>query len=110
MDPRMMVLYGSKEVADLALETAKQALERLKQSIGAVAGVGQFIVEKGLGGLIDIKKASFMASLSAANGGTVSMSLTLKFMNQTQQTLSLNFNFNNPLSSAQDLAKRLLPS
>ena len=110
MDPRMIALYSSKETADLALEAAKGSLDALKKSIGAVADVGQFIVEKGLGGLIDIKKASFSASLNAVKGGRVSMSLTLKFMNKRQQTLSLSFNFHDPLSSAQDLAQRLLPA
>lgn len=110
MDPRMAGLFTAKGTADASLYAATQFLEGLKISIGAMVDVATFITNYGLGGLVDVKSASFEAHLSMAKGGDVSMQVSVSLMGQKAQDLSFNFNFNDPLSGAKALAKSLMPS
>lgn len=110
LDPRLSSLYLSKETAEAGLDAAYLFLEGLKKSIGAVADVGTFIAEAGLGGLLDVKSAMFEGSLQATSGGSVSLQLSVSFMQGQPQSLTLAFNFQSPLAAAEDLAKKLLPA
>ena len=110
LDPRLSSLYTAKETANAALEVAELTLEGVKRSVGAVAEVSSFIVSAGLGGLLDVKSASFEGSLQATQGGSVSMKLAVVFMQGKPQNLSLAFNFKSPIAAAEELAKKLLPS
>ena len=107
-DVRIAGLFTARETATAALSVATQTLQGLKVSIGSIADVGQFIVKYSLGGLLDVKSARFEATLMAARGGSVSLALTLVFMQGQPQTLALAFNFYDPLSGAKALAKQLL--
>jgi peptidoglycan hydrolase CwlO-like protein len=108
-DPRIVGLFTALGTATGALQAANLVLEGAKQTVGGMADVAQFIVDAGLGGILDVRAASFEAALSAAHGGAVAMSITLSFMKQAPQTYSLDFSFHNPLSAAEALAKQLLP-
>jgi hypothetical protein len=108
-DPRIVGLFTALGTATGALQAANLVLEGAKQTVGGMATVAQFIVDAGLGGILDVRAASFEAALSAAHGGAVAMSITLSFMKQAPQTYSLDFSFHNPLSAAEALAKQLLP-
>ncbi len=94
-DPRVAALFAARETANGALEIAKFGLEGVKQSVGAMAEVGQYIVDFGLGGLLDIREASFEGSLTATNGGHVTLAMTLSFMGDPH-TLTLPFSFHDP--------------
>ena len=106
-DPRVAALITAKGAAIGVLEAAKLALEGLKATIGGLAEVGEFIVNVGLGGLIDIREASFAGRLSALNGGGVSMHAKLTFMDQPQE-VSFSFDFNDPVKGALELANKLI--
>jgi CBS domain-containing protein len=108
-DPRMVGLFTARETANAGLEAANLVLEGVKQSVGALADVSEYIVEHGLGGLLDIRSASFEAGLNAAAGGRVSLQTELVFMGKEQE-FAFQFNFENPLASAQDLSRLLLPT
>jgi len=108
-DPRVAGLFAARETANGSLEVAKLALQGVKLTVGAAAEAGEFIVKYGLGGLIDIREAMFEGSLSATQGGRVSLAVKLTFMDKPQ-SFAFSFNFNDPLSSAKDLAKKLLPA
>ncbi|NEQ32208.1 MAG: hypothetical protein F6K04_14605 [Leptolyngbya sp. SIO4C5] len=108
-DVRIAGLFTARESATAALYTATQFLEGIKISVGAMADVGQFIVDVGLGGLLDVRSAQFEGSLDATQGGNVMMAIELVFMQGQPQTLSLAFAFGNPQQAALDLAKKLLP-
>ncbi|MGQ4646024.1 hypothetical protein [Lyngbya aestuarii] len=110
LDPRIAGLIAARETANVVLEAAELFLEGLIKTMGAIAEVGKFIIDFGLGGILDIRAASFEGSLSATQGGSVALSLTVVFMNKSPETLNLNFNFNDPLSGANALAKKLLPN
>jgi len=109
-DPRIVGLFTAYGTATGALQAARGVLEGVKLTVGGLADVGQFIIDVGLGGLIDVKSASFKASLAAANGGRVAMSVELLFMKKERRTLTLDFSFADPLSAANALAKALLPA
>jgi multidrug efflux pump subunit AcrA (membrane-fusion protein) len=109
-DPRMVGLFTAYGTATGALQVAQGVLEGTKLTVGGLADVGQFILDVGLGGLIDVKSASFRTSLAAANGGRVAMSIDVLFMKKERRTLTLDFSFADPLSAANALAKALLPA
>ena len=108
-DPRIIALFTARETATAGVQAAYYTLEGVKEAVGAMADVADFITQYGLGGLLDIRSAYFEAYLNAAQGGSVAMDLSLVFMKQSQR-LQFGFNFNNPLDSAQDLAKMLMPA
>lgn len=109
LDPRMVVLFAAKGTANGLLDAANLALTGVKRSVGAVAKVGQYIADKGLGGLVDVRRASFESSLNAARGGRVALQLNLRFMGKPKK-LAFDFNFHDPVKSAGHLAKQLLAS
>jgi hypothetical protein len=107
MDPRIAALFTARETANGTLELATLSLEGVKLTVKAAAEAAEFIAKYGLGGLIDIREAMFEGSLSATQGGRVSLAVKLTFMNKPK-SFAFAFNFNDPLSSAKDLAKMLL--
>jgi hypothetical protein len=107
-DPRVAALITGRETATAALSLANQTLEGLKVSLGALAQVGDYIVKNGLGDLLDVRAASFEATLDAAQGGNVNLSADLVFMG-TPRSVRFDFNFQNPLQGAQNLAQVLMP-
>jgi len=106
-DPRILALFTAKETANAALEVAKFALEGVKVSVGGLADVATFITTYGLGGLLDVRAASFEGQLNVIHGGQVAMALKLDIMQQPV-ALQLRFNFNQPLASAKVLGEDLL--
>jgi hypothetical protein len=107
-DPRVSGLIVAREAATGALKVANGTLEGLKVSIGAMARVGDYIVKNGLGALLDVRAATFEASLSVAQGGRVALAADLVFMG-SPRSVQFGFDFNDPLRGAQDLAQILMP-
>jgi len=107
-DPRVSTLIAAHETTKLVLEGADGTLEALKQGIGAAADVGTFIVEAGLGGLLDIRRIHFETAVSASKGGIFDLQIELVFMEQPPRTHELSFDFDNPLEGALRLAEQLL--
>lgn len=106
-DPRIVALFTAKESAVIALEAAKGFLEAVKAGVGGFEKVSTFIVEAGLGGLVDVRKAAFEGQLNIVKGGQVSLFLQVDFMKQPH-ALHVAFNFHSPLDGAKALAERLL--
>ncbi|MEG4252794.1 hypothetical protein [Microcoleus sp. Pol10D4] len=109
-DPRILGLFTARETAQGALNLAILTLEGIKKSVGAMADVGQFIADVGLGGLLDVKSAQFEGTLEATQGGSVLMAIEVVFMKGQSQHLALSFNFMSPQQAALELAKKLLPA
>lgn len=106
-DPRIVALLTARTTALGALEAAKAVLQATKEAVGGLADVAQFITDVGLGGLIDIRSASFEGYLSAAAGGRVALELSLTFMDRPHR-LALAMDFHDPLDAAGDLARQLV--
>jgi peptidoglycan hydrolase CwlO-like protein len=106
-DPRILALFTAKESANASLIIANEFLEGIENAVGGIATVSTFIVEKGLGGLLDVKKAMFEGQLNAVKGGRVALALSLELMGKPHD-LMLAFNFHSPLSGAKELGDKLL--
>ncbi len=106
-DVRIAGLFTARDTANAALELAKLTLEGLKEAVGTMADVGEFIAEKGLGGLVDVKEASFEGNLSMVNSGYVSLSVKIVFMGKESEH-SFAFNFHNPVAGVKLLVQDLV--
>ncbi len=106
-DVRIIALFTIKEGADAVLVFADSFLEGVKQTAGGMAEVGSFIVEQGLGGLLDIKRARFEGDLNIVQGGSVSMAIDLELMSKDMQ-FDLAFNFHEPLKAIEKLVEELV--
>lgn len=106
-DPRIAGLFSVLGVATGGLQSAKLILEGIKQSVGGLAEASSFIVEYGLGGLLDIKRLYFEGSLNIVKGGNVAMAVQLVLM-KNNVNLDLAFSFHDPLKSADILVQKLL--
>lgn len=109
LDPRMVALNGAYLTATAALTVAREFLSTTQKVVGAAATIGNYIVNCGLGGLLDIRAAKFEANLSQAAGGYISMEMELVLMGELQ-ILELDFNLKDPLANARTLARKLLPA
>lgn len=131
--PEKGSLWTSYEAAKLALEGYRKTLEKLRDAIdwskkegyekladaatAVINGVeaasmgskkaAKFIVEYGLGGLVDVKSAEFSGALNALSGGKVSMKSNLKYLDE-KYSLSYSFSFGSPMAAARSIADSLL--
>lgn len=109
LDPRISRLFIARDTATAALTVAQETLRVLRNGIGAIATIGEFIVRMGANSVLEVRSARFEAELSQISGGQVLMALDLKFMNENRN-ISFDFNFNDPLGSSKALGQFLLPS
>jgi peptidoglycan hydrolase CwlO-like protein len=106
-DPRVAGLIAARETATVALKAANGTLEGVKVTVGGALSASEYIAKFGLGGVLDVKAASFEASLSVAKGGSIMMSADVVYLGQAQ-SLAFGFNFNDPVAGARNLANKLL--
>lgn len=95
---------------NIAANTVKLSGEIVKGFETASTGsmqAAKWIVDKGLGGVVDVKSAEFAGRLDAVKGGNVSMAVNVKFLNDSHHA-GFAFNFNDPASGAKALADLLL--
>ncbi len=126
-------LKGSKETADGVLSGYKKTLDGLSKAVDwskrniaantvaasrtvldgfdkATTGsmkAAKWIVDKGTGGVVDVKSAEFAGQLDALKGGNVTMNANVKFLNEDCNA-GFAFNFSDPLSGAKKLGDMLL--
>jgi hypothetical protein len=107
MDPEIVGFTAAMGTAQLGLQAAEGILEATRVTVAGTLEVSQYIVHYGLGGLIDVRKASFAAGLDAAHGGEVRLSADLEFLGNPQH-VEFDFNFGDPLSGVENLVKELV--
>jgi hypothetical protein len=107
LDAVLVGLYAARATADGALKVADAVLQKIKEALGRVAAISDFVAQHGSGALVEVRGAKFSASLSAAAGGSISLELDVAYLGKLA-TLQLDFNFNDPLASAQALGRALL--
>jgi hypothetical protein len=71
--------------------------------------VSTYISQSGVGTLLNVRSASFEASLNAARGGKVQVQAEIVFMKRTRN-VSFTHDFHNPLDGAKALVSTLLPA
>jgi predicted nucleic acid-binding Zn-ribbon protein len=107
-DLRVATQIVAQKALRKALLEANEVLDDIKEGLGTLADVSEFIVNAGTGGILDVRKASFEASLQVADRGSVSLDIHYQFMNGPLQTQQLSFNFQDPVAGALRLADSLL--
>ena len=107
LDPRVSGLIASRTIANATLEGYKGGLELIKKGLGKVGVAIDFITQRGLDALLTVDTASFEMDLNTASGGIVNLLIGLTYQDKPT-SLSIVFNFNDPLSSAKALGQELL--
>lgn len=108
MDPRVAGLIGLKETAIGSMEASIYIMEG-----GSIVGVGtlkatKWIVENANPlGVVNVTFASFEGGLNGVSGGNVKLRLKGTFAGSPFDS-KFDFNFNNPLQSAKNVANTLL--
>ena len=94
------------DIANGVLEGAKGVVTATKFTVKAGLEAGAAIAKFGLGGMVDVRKASFDVELSVANGRYFECSVTVQFMDQAEQTFNLSVNFDDMWANAKALANK----
>jgi hypothetical protein len=108
LDPRVAGLVAARETANAGLSVAEATLRTTQDAVGAFGQVSTYITQNGLANAFRVQAASFDLALSAARGNRMNLSFTVVYLGRTER-LSLVFDFNDPLESAEALARELLP-
>lgn len=109
LDPRLSGLLIAKKTADDILWLAEEALKKLRDICGGIAHVAEFITQQTLGNLLEVKSATFTTQPGAATSGVIRLNLHLRFM-QSDLHIDPEFNFNDPVNSAANIAQAILRS
>lgn len=104
---RDAVEWGRREVADGILKAAGEIVKGFDEASTATLKAAKWIVDKGLGGVVDVKSAEFAGRLDVLSGGNVSLKINTKFINEDFNT-QIAFNFNDPADGAKILGDILV--
>jgi hypothetical protein len=107
LDPVIASLTAARETALLALRAGEGVLEATRLTVGGTLRVSQYIAHYGLGGLVDVTKASFAGGLDDVHGGEVRLAADVEFMGQPHH-VGFRMNLHDPLGGAANLVKELL--
>ncbi|MBK7870230.1 MAG: RICIN domain-containing protein [Saprospiraceae bacterium] len=97
----------SRDIAQGTLTAAQGVVDGWEKVSTGSMKAAKWIVDKGLGGVIDVRSAEFAGQLDILKGGNVSMKANVKFLDNGYNA-GFTFNFNDPLSGAKALADMLL--
>jgi hypothetical protein len=106
-DPRVWSQLGLLKTAQGSLSLAQEALKVAESSVGVFGTVSAYITQHGLSNVLNVRSASFDLKLNAIRGNQMYLQFDLIYLGKRQRT-SMQFNFNDPLSSAKALAQQLL--
>ncbi len=109
LDSRVAVPLTAMGTANAGLTAAQATLRATQSAVGAFGDISTFITRNGISSVLDVRSASFDLALSAASSSRIQLGFTLVYLGQNR-SLSLAFDFNNPLASAEALARELLPN
>lgn len=98
--------WGQRNIAAETVKAARIVLNEFDKATTASMKAAKWIVDKGLGGIIDVRSAEFGGKLDVISGGNVSMKINVKFMGSGHHA-AVAFNFSDPLSGAKALASTL---
>ncbi|MFX1566686.1 MAG: hypothetical protein ACFFCH_11920, partial [Promethearchaeota archaeon] len=107
LDPRVVALAASRAVAWTTLKVAEAAIVAAKAVVSGFSSLTQFIVAWGLGGAFNITSASFEADFNNVKGHIVTLSADIVFIG-ISRNVTFSFNFDDPISSVQNLGLEIL--
>lgn len=106
-NPEYLNINRRKQDLEEQIENQKKKLDFAQRVAIKYAPVAKFIQEHTVSALLNIKKISFEGSIQSVGGGQVSLSMDVEFMGVTK-TISLDFNFHDPMSGVRTLVEILL--
>jgi hypothetical protein len=95
--------------ATTAFDGLNAALARTREGLATASAAADYIARHGLGAAIDVQRASFDGTLSAASGGSVTLDADVVFLG-TPKTLRVSYDFGDLAAGARALAHELVPS
>lgn len=103
----LVAAHGAVTAAKSSLDAAKETLSATAATYKLGSEAADKIAQFGLNGLIHIREISFDVSLSEANGGSFSGSVSASFAGQAEVTVSLNINLRDITSMVKQLASHI---
>lgn len=97
----------SRDIARGVLDQSQKAVDVFDKASTGSLKAAKWIVDKGLGGVVDVKSAEFAGKLDVLKGGQVNMKINTKFLDNSYNS-GLTFNFNSPADAAKALANLLM--
>jgi len=104
---KVAVDWGQREAAVKTVQLASTVVTGFETATAGAKQAGKWIVDKGLGGVIDIKSAEFEGKLDVLSGGKVSMQVNVAFLGNPYHAV-VGFDFASPDSAVKTLASALL--
>ncbi|HMP14690.1 MAG TPA: hypothetical protein PKD70_12480 [Saprospiraceae bacterium] len=99
--------WSKRNIAANTVAASRTVLDGFDKATTGSMKAAKWIVDKGLGGVIDVKSAEFTGQLNTIKGGQVAMKINTKFLNESFNA-GFTFNFNDPVAGAKALADMLL--
>ncbi|XP_070570963.1 uncharacterized protein [Ptychodera flava] len=102
------ILKASVSAADFLLEGAKVAIELVKDAVKVGVEVFNFIIEFGLGSIVDLKRASFEITVSTADVFVFKVKIEVDLFRQGMQEVEVVIDFKNLSESISNAALRIV--
>jgi hypothetical protein len=99
--------WSKRNIAANTVAASRTVVNEFDKATTGSLKAAKWIVDKGLGGVIDVRSAEFAGKLDLLKGGSVSMKANVKFM-QEDYNASFAFSFPDPLTAAKALGNLLL--
>ncbi len=99
--------WSKRNIAANTVAASRIVLNEFDKATTGSMKAAKWIVDKGLGGVIDVRSAEFAGKLDVLKGGNVSMKANVKFM-QEDYNASFAFSFPDPLTAAKALGNLLV--
>lgn len=104
---RDAVEWSRREIADGILKAAGDVVKAFDEASTGTLKAAKWIVDKGLGGVVDVRSAEFAGQLDVLSGGNVTMKINAKFLDEPYNT-QIAMNLKNPEEAAKKLGKILV--
>ncbi len=104
---RDAVEWSRREIADGILKAAGEVVKAFDEASTGILKAAKWIVDKGLGGVADVRSAEFSGQLDVLSGGNVTMKINAKFLDEPYNT-QISMNLKNPEDAAKKLGKILV--
>jgi hypothetical protein len=99
--------WSKRNIAANTVAASRIVLNEFDKATTGSMKAAKWIVDKGLGGVLDVRSAEFAGKLDLLKGGNVSMKANVKFMNEDFNA-SFAFSFPDPLTAAKALGNLLV--
>ncbi|MFN7115743.1 MAG: hypothetical protein ACK4TA_03035 [Saprospiraceae bacterium] len=104
---RDAVDWSKRNIAAEVVRASGEIVKGFEEASNGTMKAAKWIVDKGLGGVVDVKSAEFAGKLDVLKGGMVNMKVNASFVNEPFNA-QIAFNFTDPASGAKILGEMLV--